>query len=219
MFGFFYFSWTHHGEEIEMIKNLKTIDVYGKIICILIAGIFVVDAVVISGYAQSQTKVIYETKTADQGSIKKKEYYSKRILENEITFLKKEASNQKNKHDQELSRQKQKYERMIKKQKFAFQKTLESSSFPVIDELEKKLLKSEQDLKMQKKADEQALIQKELEFNMKVKALSDQFDKVMAEAKIQEKSDQPSGENKEIKDLQGKIDGLYEQLKIKCPLF
>ncbi len=168
-----------------------------------------------SGDKLKAPKVIYQSKPFEQGAIDKKNYYFKKILDNEIAFLKEELNKQKQVQEEALAGQKAKYKGMLKKQKAAFQKIIEESSYPVIEDLEKKLHKAEMDIAEQKKTNEKALIQKELEFSMKIKTLSDQFERVVTEARQKEEFFPPGRDDQKIKELTAKVDSLNEKLKIK----
>ena len=160
--------------------------------------------------------IIYQSNRFEEKPIdNKRDYYSKKILDNEITFLKEELNKQKQIQEKALLRQKAKYEGMLKKQKAVFQEIIEESSYPVIEGLEKKLLKTEKDFAEQQKVNEEALIQKELEFSMKIKTLSDQFEKVVAEARQKEGLIPFGKDDQKIKELTAKVDSLNEKLKIK----
>ncbi|MCG2712108.1 MAG: hypothetical protein L6416_07275 [Candidatus Omnitrophica bacterium] len=163
----------------------------------------------------NEPTVIYQSKRSEQADINKKNYYNKKILNNEIAFLYKELNNKKQAQEKALADQKEKYEEILKQQKAAYQKIIEESSYPVIEGLEKKLLKAEKDIAAQKKANEEALIQKEIEFNMKVKTLSGQFEKAAAEASQKEESLQSGKDDQKIRELMAKVDSLNEKLKIK----
>ncbi|MFH1092527.1 MAG: hypothetical protein V1739_00055 [Candidatus Omnitrophota bacterium] len=198
-----------------MRRDLKYINNDVKLLVLMLVIISFVNNAGAAEDNSNEPTVIYQSKRSEQESVDKKGYYSQKILDNEIAFLKEELNNQKKAQEKALADQKAKYEGMLKQQKEVFQKTIEESSYPVIEGLEKKLLKTEQDLADQRKANEEALIQKELEFSMKIKTLSDQFERVVAEAAQKKESLQPGKDDQKIRELTAKVDSLNEKLKIK----
>lgn len=200
----------------KMRKDTKILQITLPIL--IVALLVSVSVSVAAQISSNEPKVIYQSNRANKDSGDKKSYYSKKIRDNEINFLKGELKKQKEMQAEALEKQKSKYEKMLKKQKEVFQKAVEESSYPVIERLEKKLLKAENNLAVQQKANEEALIQKELEFSMKIKTLSDQFERVVAEAKQKDKNLKSDKADKTIMELTAKVDSLNEKLKIKNSL-
>ncbi|MCK4995121.1 MAG: hypothetical protein KAS13_08785 [Candidatus Omnitrophica bacterium] len=194
-----------------MRREIKSPYVGLKLLVLIIALMISVPRSGSAADSSNKPTVIYQSNRAEQGATNKKSYYSKKISDNEIAFLKEELQKQKSSQEEAMAKQEAKYKGMLIKQKLIFQKAIEESSYPVIEGLEKKILKAEKDLQGQQKANEEALIQKELEFSMKVKTLSDQFDRVVKKSKQQDRY----SNDKKIKELTVKIDSLNEKMKIK----
>jgi len=204
----------------KFFKNTKCFDLKNTgiklAIVIFVAGIFFMFY-----FANAQAEderereptILYETKSnAAQGH--STNYYSSRIRDNEIEFLKNKLEEQKADYEQKLQSQKKRYESLLMEQKAAFQKSIEESSYPVVKNLEDKLRKANQNLEEQKKAYEQAIMQKELEMSMRIKELTDKYENT-ASAQLKDRSKQSMMDAQKIRQLQAKVDSLKEQLKIQ----